>query len=297
MSELVTQPDLIIKGRARRDDDAELLLLLLLLMGDVVEATALWARLAPAGYRSMLRGGSPGGAPGGSAGGWAYTSDAMQWSRQVQPVDPVAVKGAIIAFVLAAEDQARSTTALLTSGRLDLSEWQGQMVDLVKRVQVGVAAVARGGTARLPASELATTSTNIPPDPTAVSSTGDLVLYQADRLQRFAQQIEMRHPSADTAEKIENRAALYPRTAVTQYEHVRQREAIAVGITEELNVLGVAEHCYSTQDELVLGCKNCTDAGWQPVGTLPMPGLRKCRVNCRCSMLYRRDGEIIGQTP
>jgi hypothetical protein len=46
-----------------------------------------------------------------------------------------------------------------------------------------------------------------------------------------------------------------------------------------------ADHC--ADGEFTEGCVGVAEAGWQEAGTLPLPGLRTCAMNCLCAMEYR----------
>jgi len=78
------------------------------------------------------------------------------------------------------------------------------------------------------------------------------------------------------------RANLYAQAAGAAFhtgERVAMREA---GRTEELWVLGDAEHC----DD----CERLSSLGWVPIGelpTVPRAGSTSCLVNCECSLRYR----------
>lgn len=52
------------------------------------------------------------------------------------------------------------------------------------------------------------------------------------------------------------------------------------GKTEERRILGLGDHCPD--------CLRYAAMGWQPIGTLPDPGVGSvCRANCRCRKEYR----------
>jgi len=68
--------------------------------------------------------------------------------------------------------------------------------------------------------------------------------------------------------------------AYTALEDMRAREMQQNGFSEESNELGEADHCD--------GCLEETSKGWQPIGTISMPGDRQCTVRCKCTMRYRR---------
>lgn len=279
MTDILVQPDLIISGRARRDRDEVLILLALLTLADAYEAEAYWGRTAPTAFKGLLTG-----------RGWAYNPPQMQWAA-AQAVPSAKIKAAIIATVTRAETTAESLAGQLTAGELQLADWQTQMQGLIKSIQVAVAGVARGGIPRLDTKELGLSADAMILKPEDVKTTGDVVLYQFKRLALFALQIESRSPGVDTIKQIADRAKLYVRQAITFYEQARNREAKAVGVTEEMNMLGEAEHCFSPKGDPTPDCPSQTAYGWAPIGTLTPVGLRKCRMNCLCTMHYRRGAE------
>ncbi len=278
MPETAIQPDLTIKGKApERKDDDWLLLLAILTFADVTEGQDWWAQIAPTRYRTMLTG-----------QGWTYNPSLMQWTRGSAPLPSATVKNAVIVAATEAENEAAGLARLLTTGALNLRAWFDQMLAMVKRTQVAVAAVARGGVDQLPASELARTVERIPASPAQVQSTGDMVVYQVDRLQRFAEQIEKGIEGADTAEKIENRAKLYVRQAIAGYEEARRRTGAAIGVKDAINVLdSAAEHCLPSKTDPLPDCPSIRKAGWMPLEAMPPIGLRRCRMNCRCQLAFR----------
>lgn len=84
-----------------------------------------------------------------------------------------------------------------------------------------------------------------------------------------------------TEAQVMARARMYINSAREAYERAHGKVAGKLGATEELWVLGVAEHC---DDCLALAAE-----GWQPVGTFPIPGdgSTQCLTNCQCHKEYR----------
>lgn len=277
MPDTLTQPVLTIRGEAEDRDDDWLLLASLLLIRDVEEARRWWATIAPPAYRTMLTGKE-----------WTYNPDLMQWSRGKRSLTSEAIKLAVLLAVAEAHVSVNRITRQMVSGRMLLQDWQGQMLQIVKRTQVAVAAVACGGVDQLPAVELGRSSERLPADPAEVKTTGDMVAYQADRLQRFAEQIEAGHEKADTADKIERRALLYVDQAIAGYEEARRRTAAAIGVTEAINVLDAeAEHCRPDKRDPLPDCPSISRAGWMALEAMPPIGLRRCRMKCRCQLRFR----------
>lgn len=283
MPDTITQPQTLqITGQAKRKPaerkrEEWLLLLSLLLLSDVDDSTAWWSQIAPPKYTGMLTG-----------TGWTYNPGLMQWTRASNPLPSPVVKQAVVLAVTEAEATVGTLTKLMTTGGMKLDQWQDQMLSLVKRTQIAVSAVARGGIDSLPAGELGRTAENIPGDPGEVASTGDMVAYQTDRLQRFAEQIERGQDGADTADKIESRSKLYVRQAIAGYEEARRRTGAAIGVAEAINVLdSAAEHCLPSKVDPLPDCPSISRAGWMALEAMPPIGLRRCRMNCRCSLAFR----------
>lgn len=281
MTETLIAGDWNVKGRSQRNDEATLIALALIAVSDLYEAEQLWQQNAPAPYKQLL-----------SGGGFQYNPAAMAWSAKGSVASGIIVpwttiKAATIATIANVEKKVRGLSDSMVAGDVELADWQHQVAAYSKSAEIAAAAVARGGIDRLSADELATSSEKIPSVPADVATTGDQVLYQYKRLQLFAGQIEQRHPLADSTLKIENRAVLYPRQAVTFAEQVRNREAKLVKMIEEMNVLGAGEHCFSKAGEAIPDCPSQSNYGWAPIGTLTPIGLRLCAMNCKCHMRYR----------
>ena len=75
------------------------------------------------------------------------------------------------------------------------------------------------------------------------------------------------------------RIAMYARAAWSALVEFSRHLARLRGFTEELNVLGVAEHCQ--------GCIDEAARGWVPIGTLVPIGQRQCLSNCACRYIFR----------
>jgi hypothetical protein len=74
-------------------------------------------------------------------------------------------------------------------------------------------------------------------------------------------------------------AQQYIGVATMSYDNGRRNAAKQVGLTQERNVLGIADHCEQ--------CQGLERRGWVPLGTLPPPGTRECLGNCRCHLEFR----------
>ena len=77
------------------------------------------------------------------------------------------------------------------------------------------------------------------------------------------------------------RVRMYANSAREAYERAHLKNANALGMLEELWVLGDAEHC----DD----CITYSEMGWEPIGSFPFPGdgSTECLTNCKCHKVYR----------
>lgn len=101
---------------------------------------------------------------------------------------------------------------------------------------------------------------------------------QAAYLDNFTGQI------ADGTQKpngsVISRALLYISAGWSILQTIRTITNRLLGNKEERRVLGVADHCPD--------CIDYADMGWQPIGTLPDPGVGSvCQSNCHCHKEFR----------
>ncbi len=85
-----------------------------------------------------------------------------------------------------------------------------------------------------------------------------------------------------SAAQIRARANMYINSARESFERANARAMKAVNKTEELWVLGEAEHCED--------CVALAAMGWVPIGahgTYPGAGETACLTNCQCHLEYR----------
>ena len=114
---------------------------------------------------------------------------------------------------------------------------------------------------------------------------GNMVKEQYKYLKGFEKDLATKEM---TPEQIAARAEMYINSAREAYETAHKQNASELGLTEELWVLGVAEHCED--------CLGFAGQGWQPAGTFPTPGAgaTQCLTNCQCHKAYRNPAT--GQT-
>lgn len=157
----------------------------------------------------------------------------------------------------------------LADGVISLADWQRGMMQQIKLAHTASASLARGGFAQV--------------SPSDWGLTGALVKDQYNYLRNFAQEI------ADGKQPLDGRflvrSDMYGDAANTTYATMRTRGFESDGFDEERRIL----------EDKVNACDDCidyADEGWQPIGTLPEPGVDSvCMVRCRCEKEYRRSGE------
>lgn len=191
-----------------------------------------------------------------------YRSDAS--GKFVPAAD---VRAATDAAFGASEARARALTEQLRAGTMDLSDWLQNMRREVKRTNLYGGAAASGGWAHLTASDL--------------GRIGQRVRAEYAYLSRMAAGL------ADGSIPLDGhavaRAGQYGQAGRATYWAADVAAHAARGYTEQLNVLGNAEHCPD--------CVAETAKGWQPLGQGRAIGARRCRRRDRCSWRYRRaDG-------
>jgi hypothetical protein len=103
--------------------------------------------------------------------------------------------------------------------------------------------------------------------------------FQRDRFKLFAKQI-LDGKLSESA--IRYRLTAYGEATKASHEDGLLGAAIAAGLDQERNVLGVAEHCPD--------CVKFTEMDWVKAGTLPRPTKkRRCMFNCRCRIEFRKS--------
>jgi hypothetical protein len=257
----------------------EWLLLALIGAGDISAAQHLWESHSPKNLRGMLTG----------ADGWTWDDQQQAYlSRTGRKVGNSDLKTIALMFALAIEHDLRIETSNMAVGLLALDEWQRRMADTVKDLNVVEGALGAGGFGSL-SPDLVKTIEGEPSTPPGLS-------YSIDRLYDFARDAT----AADaTEDQVIYRSGLYAAASNGTFEDVK-RESHRGVVDEkgrlkylfERNMLGESLHCRTNGIEV--GCIECSDAGWVPIGSLPLPGLRPCAMRCRCSMVYSLVGDELG---
>lgn len=156
----------------------------------------------------------------------------------------------------------------LQAGKLDLATWQLQMSANLKVGHLAVGTAGYGGLAELSPSRLAVIE--------------GAVRTQLEYLDGWARKLANGNAPLDGT--MLTRAGLYGQAVRGTAGDVAGRQAELHGAVFERNKLNPAEHCR--------GCLAADAAGWVRIGTLPPPGQRTCRGNCRCHLIYRTQAEM-----
>lgn len=269
------------------------LLLALLTPGDVDAANTLWRAHAPPSLAGLLDG----------TGGWSWDDQRQQYSsRTGRTLGGMDLKRLALLFAMAVEEDMRREASNMSVGIKPLATWERDMADLIKDVNIAEAALARGGLSNLDAPALARVSGLPAPTPgqpilipPAVAPPG--IAFSLDRLQSFAADVaEAVKPAMTSEDGIVARASLYAAASQSTFEDAKRESHRAARDGKgralflfERNILGEAQHC--SNGEFTEGCIEVTRAGWSPIGTLPLPGLRTCGPNCACELIFSLVGD------
>jgi hypothetical protein len=183
------------------------------------------------------------------------------------------VRGAIDDYIDSTGRDMRSLAEQLRNREISIAQWQREMESHIARVHLANAAAARGGWDRMRQSDY--------------GRVGRLVRDEYAALRGFARQIQDGIPLDG---RFTNRVNQYVQAGRHSYHIFDRREQRARGMDDERSILHARDSCD--------GCLSAAARGWQPIGTLPLPGERDCRRNCHCTMRYRSATErVIGNEP
>lgn len=150
----------------------------------------------------------------------------------------------------------------LRNREITIAQWQKLMENNIAKIHLASAAAAKGGWAQMDQSDF--------------GRVGSLVKFEYQQMRRLARQIEQGLPLDG---RFTRRVGQYSQAGRHTYHVFDRREQEALGMTKERSLLHARDSC--------LGCLSAAAKRWQPIGTLPLPGERDCKRNCRCQMRYR----------
>jgi hypothetical protein len=152
----------------------------------------------------------------------------------------------------------RRLTEDARAGRISREVWALEMRQRVRDVHLLAGAAARGGWANM--------------DKAAYGQVGGVIRAQNAFLDAFTADVLTGRQPLDG--RFTQRAQMYVEAGRTTHERAHRDVEQGRGMTEERNVLRDAAHCGE--------CPELSERGWQPIGSLPLPGQRECVTNCRC---------------
>lgn len=179
---------------------------------------------------------------------------------------------AIEPIIARAQGEMQLLLTMLRTKEISIGQWQTLMMSQIKQLHVMAAVAARGGLDQM--------------SPSDWGVVGAQIKNQYIYLRNFAKQIESgKQPLNGFAIR---RVQMYAEAVRSTFEQIRRRVAsVYMGATEEIRVLGPAEHCHT--DGKLLGCSELAEKGWQPIMSLPRIGETPCRTNCRCKFKFRKE--------
>jgi hypothetical protein len=220
---------------------------------------------------------------------WGGALAGRAWDRERQTYggkSSATLKTVSLAFAASVAADLALAAEPLIEGDAPIEVWQAKFGRQIKSASVAMGAFAVGGFRFLTAADLRTLFGEI--------------RYGLRKLRRFARATEHGDSRAGSEDAIRYRSTLYGERLNTLYElirrdsHGRVRGPTGQALyTEELNVLGHADHCDKRTPEGQArpepGCVQETARGWVRIGALSRPGDRLCKMMCRCSLKYRGD--------
>ena len=296
----------------RRDELLALLLgLAAISEGDIDAARTLWEQHAPKAYAGLIDGSDR----------YAFDPATQLYVRQStgRTVPAREIKRVSLAFASGiARDVIEPDAAKVAQGGMDIDQWAERMAQDLKDTAIVMAALAAGGFDYLDNALRARVvgNTNTPPG----------LAFSLDRLYQFALGIkvsrgetiplpdETERPKPETDEapdetpepgpapepmseqRIIDRASLYPASTNGLFEDIKREshknakdDNGRLRFLYERNVFGDSiTHCID--GKFTEGCTEATEAGWQPIGSLSLPGQRSCGPRCACEMAYSLVG-------
>lgn len=190
---------------------------------------------------------------------WDAESARYRDTESGRYISRAAIRGALEESLANLTRRTDALTDDLRAGRISLNEWQDDMKQIVKQVQMAAQEVASGGRAQMTQADY--------------GRVGQKVREQYQYLDRWVEDIKQGGPIS------EGRARQYLRSGRTAFLEAESREMRNRGYLAR-NVLRSAEHCWQ--------CIAETDKGLVPVEFLTLPGHRVCLGNCRCFLVYEK---------
>ena len=167
-----------------------------------------------------------------------------------------------------ADRRVRMLAEALRKKKITRAQWLAGMRREIKHIHIYSATAARGGWAQMAQADW--------------GRVGSILRRQYGFLNEFYREIVNGYPLDG---RFLARVELYTEAGRGTFHVIDEQVQRSVGMTQERNLLGPADHC----DE----CRAASRRGWVPVGTLPKIGLRQCKVRCKCRIQYRQPAEVL----
>lgn len=206
------------------------------------------------------------------------------------------VRRAVDAVVEATRADVAELSRQAVAREIDVAEWQDGISRRLKTMHTATAAAAAGGFENM--------------SPAAVARLEGTLRFHLVKLEGFAEDLARGYTTvrsvqvnSETGElqevvrlvpmterRVIARAEMYALAGASEsYEGGRRQAAIASGFAYEKNVLHPADHCRTEVGKPGVGCLDETLRGWQRIGTLTIPGERRCLTRCKCTMSFARE--------
>lgn len=246
--------------KKNRDD----LWLLLLLMLDDEEPQHLWSEYVPPAFAGLL------------------TGDGFTWDQQTQTyksdsgttVNANAVQRIALSATHALEIDIERKLASAGQNETALEAWADSSIDDLLAMYLAAAAAGVGGVDNI--------------DDPAIEAAYKAAARMRESIEGILD--DLRAGRISQAQAV-NRAGMNAQQTNGVFQDARRASHMAAAdengeaiFTQEQNVLTEnAMHCGE--------CPELTAQGWVDIGTLPLPGERECKSNCKCHLVFRRNPE------
>jgi hypothetical protein len=203
-------------------------------------------------------------------------ADRLRWTgtRYRSPdgrfISRAAVRRALEESLVNVERLTDTLAADYRAGRISLLDWREEMRGVIKQVTVAAHELAVGGRAQATSADY--------------GRAGQAIRRQYGYLEAWVEQIKAGLPVDG---RMEPRAALYLRSAVTAFLEADRLQMQDQGFDVVRSVLHAGESCAQ--------CIAERDKGYVPLAEIVLPGRRTCLGNCNCTLVYARSrtGEVL----
>ena len=244
---------------------------------DLLLAAIYWNSLNPA-YEGLLTGNR----------GWTWDQERQTYvSRNGSAIPQDVLRSLALGIIDQTEHRIEDTTSDMLDKKMSVEDWQRRTEDDLEDEFFALMLLACGGIDNVEDADISETwgTVGTPASPGVGLSEAFV------RLKNFSD--EIRSDEAGSDDFVRQRAGgysnfgwyIYQRIQQTSYEQLALESGQKI---EEISVLDpLSNHC--RDEEFTLGCPGISESGWQPAGTLPVPGSpeRSCFVGCRCHLAYR----------